>query len=94
MTPFDISTYGFTCQTGVSMNLSEIKKNVPYTVERVESDNEVITSRFYKLGFYAGACITLLRKAPLFGDPLLFEVGESQIALTKVEAKLIQVIKK
>ena len=73
------------------MTLLEASKNISYTIQNILSDDEVISSRFYKLGFYPGANVSLKRKAPLFGDPLLFQIGESQVALTKLEAKLIEI---
>jgi Fe2+ transport system protein FeoA len=73
------------------MTLLEAIKNTNYTVTQVLTADGVLSSRLYKLGFYPGATIFLRRKAPLFMDPLLFQVGESQIALTKTEAKLIEI---
>jgi Fe2+ transport system protein FeoA len=73
------------------MTLLEASKNTNYTIQSILTDEEVISSRFYKLGFYPGANISFKRKAPLFGDPLLFQIGESQVALTKSEAKLIEI---
>ena len=73
------------------MNLAQSKKNIVYKVEDIKSDSELIKSRLFQLGFTLGNTLILKRKAPIFGDPLLFEIGVSQIALTKEEASLIQV---
>lgn len=72
------------------MKLNLAKKKVIYQVENlIGSEQE--TSRFFKLGIYPGAMITLKRKAPLFLDPIVFQVDESQIVMTKSEASLVEV---
>lgn len=72
------------------LNLSQSKKGHFYKVAKhLELE---FSGRLIQLGFYEGALVTLKRKAPIFGDPLLFQVGESQIALTKAEASEIEVI--
>ncbi len=75
------------------MNLLNAKKHNVYIIKEVSTSDESLRTRFFHLGFSPGNALTLKRKAPLFGDPLLFEVGDSQIALTKNEAKLIEVEK-
>jgi len=73
------------------MNLINAKKNETYIIIDILKCSDEIQSRFNQLGFNLGSKIVLKRKAPFFGDPLLFEVGESQIALTKNEASLIKI---
>jgi Fe2+ transport system protein FeoA len=73
------------------MNLSNSIKNKNYKILNIDAPDDLIKSRFIQLGFNLGSIILLKRKAPFFGDPLLIEVGESQIALTKVEASYILV---
>ena len=75
------------------MNLLNAKKHSVYIIKEVSTSDGGLKTRFFHLGFTPGNSLTLKRKAPLFGDPLLYEVGDSQIALTKNEAKLIEVEK-
>jgi Fe2+ transport system protein FeoA len=73
------------------MNLSKSIKNKIYKILNIDAPDEALKSRLFQLGFNIGCTILLKRKAPFFGDPLLFEIGESQIALTKLEASYILV---
>jgi Fe2+ transport system protein FeoA len=75
------------------MTLNQAIKETWYAVESIlsGSGDEDLNSRFYKLGFFPGTKVMLKRKAPLFGDPLLFQVEGSQIALTKAEATLVKI---
>lgn len=70
--------------------LSEAKKRGKYRIQRVEGDEESV-SRFNKLGFYPGQVVELRRKAPIFGNPMLFQIDHGQYALTKNEAALVEV---
>lgn len=73
------------------MTLAKSKKNQTYKIVTIEAPDESTKNRFFQLGFNPGNTLTLKRKAPLFGDPLLFEIEDSQIALTKLEASYIKV---
>lgn len=73
------------------MTLLDSELGKEYTIDNLLIEDELISSRFYKLGFYPGALVTKKRKAPLFGDPILFQIGDSQVVLTKSESKLIEV---
>jgi len=73
------------------MNLSQTRKHIKYIITAINSPDETIQTRFFQLGFNEGSFIWLKRKAPIFGDPMLFEIGESQVALTKLEAGFIEV---
>lgn len=73
------------------MNLNQTRKHIRYVIKSINAPDETIQTRFFQLGFNEGSSIYLKRKAPLFGDPLLFEIGESQVALTKMEASFIDV---
>lgn len=46
--------------------------------------------RLEELGFVMGAWVTLIRKG-LFGSPLLFRVGDTQIAIRLEEARCFEV---
>lgn len=73
------------------MNLAEAQFKTNYIVKRILSLDEDLTARFYKLGIFPGVEISLRHKAPIFADPLLFDVEGAQIALTKHEASLLEV---
>lgn len=71
------------------MNLDRAQKLKKYKILKIDDCD--FKSRLTQLGFHENAHISLKRKAPLFGDPLLFELEDAQIALTKSEARVIQV---
>jgi len=73
------------------VSLSSLEKNKWYIIKNVDSKDEELKYRFFKMGIYPGARIMLKRKAPLFFDPLLVQVELSQFALSKNEAKAIEV---
>lgn len=72
--------------------LSEIIKNKSYIIHSVTGEDISLTSKLNQVGFIEGEKVVFLRNAPLFKDPILFRVGESQIALTKSEANCVTVI--
>ena len=74
------------------MTLDKSTKNITYLIKSINAPDEKTQKRFFQLGFNLGKKLTLKRKAPFFGDPLLFEIAESQVALTKVEASYIEII--
>lgn len=71
------------------MRLNDAEINHSYIVTHIESVDEIYNSRIGQLGFFPGAEIRLIKKAPFFKDPLLFNLGESQIAMTRQEASHI-----
>ncbi len=77
---------------GDSMRLNDAQKNTQYKITALHDDSELL-AKFNKFGFFPGSLITLKRKAPLFGDPLLVEVENSQYALTKREAAFVEILK-
>jgi Fe2+ transport system protein FeoA len=75
------------------MKLIEATLKQQYTIENLNSDDEVLLRRFFQLGIYPGVKITMLRKAPVFRDPIIFEIDDRmQVAMTKVEASLVEVV--
>ncbi|MCO4754954.1 MAG: ferrous iron transport protein A [Bacteriovoracaceae bacterium] len=74
------------------MRLNEAQKKTKYKITTIHDAGEFL-DKFNKFGFFPGTMIELKRKAPLFGDPLLVEVESSQYALTKEEAKLVEIVK-
>tara|TARA_B100001971_G_scaffold215193_1_gene259957 strand:+ start:36314 stop:36574 length:261 start_codon:yes stop_codon:yes gene_type:complete len=72
------------------VKLSNSEKGLFYRV--VKLNDEKIALRLTQLGFHESSLVMLKRKAPIFKDPLLFQVGESQIALTRKEAETIDVL--
>lgn len=75
------------------MNLSQLVKNKIYIISQVNSDSADLGNRFFQLGVYPGAEISLKRKAPIFRDPIIFQIEGSQIVLTRIEASLVEVQK-
>ena len=71
------------------MNLTNADKYKWYVVSALDVEDETIKSRFYKLGILPGATVKLKRRAPIFRDPLLIQVDESQVALSKQEASYV-----
>lgn len=55
---------------------------------REHSDLE---SRLMHLGFFEGETIRVLKRAPIFKEPLLVEVRGRMVALSKSEAALVKV---
>ena len=75
------------------MNLTEAIINQNYTVKNLVTTDAALMRRYFQLGIYPGVKIVLLRKAPLFKDPLIFEIGESMhVVMTKAEAAFIEVM--
>lgn len=54
-------------------------------------DYSEIESRLMLLGFLEGQTVRVTKKAPLFQEPLLVEVRGRMIALSRDEAKLVNV---
>lgn len=73
------------------MDLSKSEKNKKYIIKNIGGDSDYL-SKFAKLGFHPGQEVTLRRKAPLFGSPMLFQIEFGQYALTKKEAAMVEVV--
>lgn len=71
--------------------LSKIIKNKTYIIKAIEHVDSSITAKLNQVGFIEGQKVICLRHAPIFKDPILIKVGDSQIALTKSEADHILV---
>ncbi len=76
---------------GIKVNLSEVKVKNWYQIKEISDGDEDLKYRFLKLGIFPGARVMLKRKAPIFKDPLLIQVEESQFAITVSEAKNLEV---
>jgi Fe2+ transport system protein FeoA len=50
-----------------------------------------LESRLIHLGFHFGSMISIVRRAPLFQEPLLVEVRGRLVAMTLSESQLIKV---
>ena len=70
----------------MEQKLSSIIKNKTYIITSVDSSNEDFVSRAAALGLRKGVTIVLKSLAPFFSDPLLFELEEGRVALTRTEA--------
>jgi Fe2+ transport system protein FeoA len=75
----------------VNMTLNQATKKKWYSINSISEMDDELQSRFIKLGFIPGAKVMLKRSAPIFRDPLLFQLEDSQIALTREEAKIIKI---
>ena len=75
------------------MELAKAKLNSWYSINKIEHNEEtaVLESRLMAHGFIPGEKIMVKRMAPIFKDPILVQIGNSQLALTKSEARLIHV---
>lgn len=71
------------------MTLLDLKKDMSGRVESVCADG-ILGQRLLDMGFYPGACVTFIRKAPL-GDPIEFVVSGSSLGLREKEAKCVKV---
>jgi Fe2+ transport system protein FeoA len=77
--------------SGFEMTLADSKINVWYSVEDFHCKDEQLRSRFYKLGIFPGVKVMLKRKAPIFRDPLIFQIDDIQIIMTCAEAQSVKV---
>ncbi len=71
------------------MTADSLKKGVPAVILFV-SGEKVFKRRLESLGVTVGAPIVFLRKAP-FGDPIMFAVKNTRIAVRKTDAQTISV---
>lgn len=74
----------------MTLTVKNLKVNQAYRIKNILNPTDDISLRLMQLGFISGERITLIRKAPLFGEPLLVEVRGSQYAISKSEASLIE----
>lgn len=61
-----------------------------FNIEEIRELSEV-ESRLMHLGFLDGETIRVMKKAPLFKEPLLVEVRGRSVALSFAEAELVKV---
>lgn len=73
------------------MNLADLKKNQCAKVLTINNQDDDFYYRASRLGIHQGEWIRLILKAPFFGDPLLFQIDNASVALTKAEAQQIEV---
>ena len=72
---------------GKATKLTTLSKGTTATVKSLEGD-DVVTMRLRETGFTPGTAVTMVMKAP-FGDPLLYDLRGTRIALRKEEAECI-----
>ncbi|MBT4791600.1 MAG: ferrous iron transport protein A [Halobacteriovoraceae bacterium] len=73
------------------MLLDDAQIKQDYQVVGVNYPDEKVLARLYQLGIVPGEMIKLIRKAPIFKDPLLFEISGVQVAITTSMAKNITI---
>lgn len=80
-------------QTVMTVNQAPLKKKLIVKSFSIEEEREFsdIESRLMHLGFLAGEAIQVIKKAPLFKEPLLIEVRGRSVALSFSEAELVRV---
>lgn len=74
------------------MELVTAKKESWYSIKEIKGLNEPGDQLYSKLlahGFIPGERIMIKRFAPIFKDPILVQVGNTQMAITKTEAQNI-----
>lgn len=73
------------------MTLETAETNRDYKVLSITNLDEQMKTRLFQFGINPGAIIKIKRKAPLFRDPLLLQVGQAQIVISKDHARNIEV---
>lgn len=77
------------------MTINQAPLNQKLTVRSFHNDEtkEIsdIESRLMHLGFCSGQVIRVIKKAPLFQEPILVEVRGRSVALSIAEAALVEV---
>ena len=71
------------------MTLDLANINQTYRISSLNIDDQEVLTRMAQFGLNQGAVVRLMRRAPLFNDPLLIEVGGGQIVISKDQAKAI-----
>ncbi len=66
-----------------------------YQITEIDFQTDLeMSTRLMHLGFLPGETIKVIRKTPFTSDSLLIEVRGTKMALTKNEAKLVNIIEK
>lgn len=68
------------------MRLANAKLNNWYFIKEIEDSGDMLHSRLMAFGFIPGERVMVKRLAPIFKDPMLVQIGNSQMALTLNEA--------
>ena len=72
------------------MTLADLKTNSSGRILNAANQQPDIQSRFYALGLFPGANVTVLRYAPA-GDPIQIKVDGTLLSIRKQEALLVEV---
>jgi ferrous iron transport protein A len=75
------------------VTLSDMPLHQPAIVESVHDRqaNDAIARRLRELGFVTGEEVTVLATGPIWGEPLLVQVGYTRFALRRSEAGRVEV---
>lgn len=73
------------------MRLSELSVGSRARVVRVDPGSAGEGRRLVEIGFVAGTPVFVERRAPL-GDPTVYEVRSTRLALRRVAAQLVEVV--
>lgn len=80
-------------QTDMTINQAPLKTKLTVRSFQIHETQEFsdIESRLMHLGFMDGENIRIVKKAPLFKEPILIEVRGRSVALSFAEAELVRV---
>ncbi len=71
--------------------LSRLRKGDVALVDSLDRLPEAVAHRMHSLGFFPGAEVVAVRRAPL-GDPAVYRVCDAEICLRNAEASFIEVV--
>ncbi|MFC4728175.1 FeoA family protein [Coralloluteibacterium thermophilus] len=73
------------------MRLAQLPRNSSGIVEGLEAGaDDPIARRLGELGFVPGETVRVVAVAPLGGDPLVVEIGDTRFALRRSEAARVR----
>lgn len=77
----------------MTKNLNQLKIGQTAHIQSIQMESDDgLGIRLNHLGFLVNESITVLKKTPLTGDALLISIRGTQIALTKKEAGIVEVL--
>lgn len=78
---------------GFYMGLHQANIFTDYQITAIDFQSDLdMGTRLLHLGFLPGEIVRVIRKTPFTSDSLLIEVRGTKMALTKNEAKLINIV--
>jgi Fe2+ transport system protein FeoA len=68
------------------VELASAEINNWYTIKELRGSCDELHSKLMSHGLIPGETVMVKRFAPIFKDPILIQIGNTQLALTKTEA--------